>query len=260
MKVLVVYAHPEPKSLNGSLFKVTIEELKRLGHEVKTSDLYAMKWKAGIDADDYPEFDKSGRLDIAGESGKGYNNSSLTKDVLEEQEKLKWADLLILQFPMWWFSMPAILKGWIDRVFTNGLAYGVGYSDEKPHGERYGEGSFKGKRAMLSITIGGSENAFSETGLSGDIFDLLYPIQHGILYYTGYSVLNPFLVHGTFSVSDEAYAKTVAELRERLKNLETEEPIAFRTQNGGDYDLKTLKLKPEAFDPKVRGLKIHLKK
>jgi NAD(P)H dehydrogenase (quinone) len=66
-----------------------------------------------------------------------------------------WTDALILQFPMWWFSMPAILKGWVDRVYACGFSYGVGEHSRQKCGECYGEGTFKGKRAMLVVTVGG---------------------------------------------------------------------------------------------------------
>ncbi|GME84266.1 unnamed protein product [Ambrosiozyma monospora] len=262
MKVLIVLAHPEPKSLTTSLFNVTVDELKKLGHEVKTTDLYAIKWKATIDADDFPEFDQEKeRLVITSESRKAYNERKLTKDVLEEQEKLEWADMLILQFPLWWFSMPAILKGWVERVFSSGLGYGVGYSPKTPHGSRYGEGAFKGKRAMLSITIGAPATNYNKMGVNGDIFDILYPLNHGVLFYPGFDVLEPFLVYRTHRFTEERLQETTNELRERLKNLETEKPIPFRPQNAGDYDLQTLELKPDAISPdkKGLGLRVHLK-
>ncbi len=52
MKVLLIYAHPEPRSLNGALKNFAIRHLQQAGHEVQVSDLYAMRWKAGYDADD----------------------------------------------------------------------------------------------------------------------------------------------------------------------------------------------------------------
>ncbi|GMG20603.1 unnamed protein product [Ambrosiozyma monospora] len=257
MKVLIVFAHPEPhgQSLNHSLFKVTIDELQKLGHEVKTSDLYAMNWKANVDADDFTAFDKvNDRLKINAEREKSYKNGTLSKDVLEEQEKLMWADFLILQFPLWWFSMPAIMKGWADRVLTNGFINVVSVKKNSP------AGLFKGKRAMLLVTVGGPERSFSETGVSGDTFDLLFPIQHGILFYAGYQVMQPYLVWLANWLPEESFEKIADELRERLKNLETDEPIPFRAHNSGDYDEKTLSLKPEVLNPNVKGLRVHLRK
>ncbi len=59
------------------------------------------------------------------------------------------------QFPLWWFSMPAILKGWVERIFAFGFAYGVGVHEGEHWGDRYGEGRLTGRRAMLSTTMGG---------------------------------------------------------------------------------------------------------
>ncbi|GME94029.1 unnamed protein product [Ambrosiozyma monospora] len=263
MKVLIVFAHPEPRSqsLNHSLLKVAINELEKLGHEVKTSDLYAMNWKSNLDADDFPLFDKKhDRLKVNPESARAFKEGKLTDAVLEEQAKLKWADFLILQFPLWWYTIPAIMKGWVERVFSYGFAYAVNISKDKPHGDRYGEGLFQGKRAMLLVTIGGPETGYSETGINGDIFDILFPIQHGILFTPGYQVLEPYIIWRANRFPEESFPKAADDLRQRLRDLETDEPIAFRLQNGGDYDKRTLVMKPEAFDPKVRGLRIHVKK
>jgi hypothetical protein len=81
-------------------------------------------------------------------------------------------DLMIWQFPLWWFGVPAILKGWVDRVFAMGRTYG---------GERFYEnGVFKGKRALLSVTTGGPEAVYQKGGWNGDIQAILRPIQRGM--------------------------------------------------------------------------------
>lgn len=191
MKVLIVFAHPEPRSLNGALLDVAVRELKRLGHEVRVSDLYAQGWKSEVDRGDFPSLGQGERLKPAAASKQAFEADTLTDDVKAEIEKLLWADVLILQFPLWWFSMPAILKGWVDRVFAYGFAYGVGEHSDKRWGDRYGDGTLKGKRAMLVVTAGGWEEHYSGRGVNGPIDDLLFPINHGILYYPGYDVLPP---------------------------------------------------------------------
>jgi NAD(P)H dehydrogenase (quinone) len=112
MKVLLVFAHPEPRSLNGALRDVAIKELEAQGHEVRVSDLYAEGWKSEVDRSDFPSLMLDERLQVAPASSKAFATDTLTADVKAEQGKLLWADVLILQFPLWWFSMPAILKGW----------------------------------------------------------------------------------------------------------------------------------------------------
>jgi NAD(P)H dehydrogenase (quinone) len=133
-------------------------------------------------------------------------------DIKTEQEKLFWCDALILQFPLWWFGLPAILKGWVDRVFAaGGRIYGGG--------KWYDRGVFTGKRAMCSVTIGGAAPMYSEHGLSGPIGSILYPINHGILYFTGFTVVEPFLVHAPARLSDGERAAELARYRERVLGL-----------------------------------------
>ncbi len=109
MKTLIVHAHPEPKSLNSSLKDLAVSTLEAAGHEVRVSDLYAMNWKAAVDAADYGS-DASSRLRVALDSGRAFEAGTLTPDVLAEQDKLLWADTIIFQSPLWWYSMPAILR------------------------------------------------------------------------------------------------------------------------------------------------------
>lgn len=151
MKTLIVYAHPEPQSLNNSLKDLAVSTLETAGHEVRVSDLYAMNWKAVVDAADYGP-NASSPLRVALDSGRAFDAGTLTPDVLAEQEKLLWADTIIFQFPLWWYTMPAILKGWVDRVFTYHFAYGVGEHSDTRYGERFGEGTLAGRKALLSVT------------------------------------------------------------------------------------------------------------
>src|SRR6266571_7620050 len=157
MNVLLVYAHPEPKSLNGSLKDFAVKRLEAAGHAVQVSDLYAMKWKASLDDGDTLARLSATRFDPEGDSRHAFENGLQSKDIEREQEKLMWADAVILQFPMWWYSMPAILKGWVERVYAYGFAYGVGEHSDQRWGDRFGEGSLAGKRAMLIVTTGGWE-------------------------------------------------------------------------------------------------------
>lgn len=125
MNVLIVYAHPEPLSLTGSLKNFAVERLTQAGHQVQVSDLYAMKWKAALDADDSLEGPATARFDPSLDSQRAFANGMQSADIAREQQKLRWADAVLLQFPLWWFSMPAILKGWVERVYAYGFAYGV---------------------------------------------------------------------------------------------------------------------------------------
>ncbi|MBB5825846.1 NAD(P)H-dependent oxidoreductase [Micromonospora carbonacea] len=258
MKTLIVYAHPEPRSLNGSLKDVAVSTLAAAGHEVRVSDLYAMNWKAVVDAADFGGYATS-PLRVIPSSGGAYDAGALTPDVTGEQEKLLWADTVILQFPLWWYTMPAILKGWVDRVFSFHFAYGVGVHDETRYGERFGEGMLLGRRAMLSVTVGGPQSHYTDRGINGPIEDLLFPIHHGILYYPGMEVLPPFVSFGADRMSDGEFEDAAKRWRERLLTLETTAPIAFRRQNFGDYEIPSLRLKEGLEAPGRRGFGLHVR-
>ncbi|HEY9346912.1 MAG TPA: NAD(P)H-dependent oxidoreductase, partial [Inquilinus sp.] len=221
MKVLLVFAHPEPRSLNGALRDVAIRELEAQGHEVRVSDLYADGWKSEVDRADFPSMAPDERLIPVAASKNAFEADALTEDVKAEIEKLLWADALILQFPLWWFSMPAILKGWVDRVFAYGFAYGVGEHSDRRWGDRYGEGALAGKRAMLIVTAGGWEEHYAARGVNGPIDDLLFPINHGILYYPGYDVLPPFVAYRVDRLAGDGFETVAESLRERMRTLAT---------------------------------------
>ncbi len=256
MKTLIVHAHPEPKSLNGSLKDHAVSVLEAAGHQVRVSDLYAMGWKAAADAADYGPH-ASSPLKVPLDSGRAFEAGELTADVRAEQEKLLWADTVILQFPLWWYTMPAILKGWVDRVFTYRFAYGVGEHSDTKYGERFGEGTLAGRRALLSVTVGGPAQHYAPRGINGPIDDLLFPIQHGILHYPGLEVLPPFVVYGGDRLTPEQYPAVAAAWEQRLLTLETTEPIPFRRQNFGDYEIPSLHLK-EGLEPAGRtGFGLH---
>ncbi|MBB5191768.1 NAD(P)H dehydrogenase (quinone) [Silvimonas terrae] len=258
MKVLIVFAHPEPASLSAALRDEAVAALKADGHAVQISDLYAMNWKTTVDKADFPAMAPDTRLKVAAQSSAAFAANALTDDVKAEQEKLRWADMLILQFPLWWYTMPAILKGWIDRVYAYGFAYGVGEHNDRYWGERFGEGTMAGKRAMLIVTAGGWAEHYSQRGVNGPIDDLLFPINHGVLYYPGYTVLPPFVSYRVDRLDETGFTRTAAALRERMQTLATTEPIAYRRQNGGDYVIPTLELKPDLEAAGTSGFALHL--
>ena len=257
MNVLLVYAHPEPQSLNGSIKDFAVQRLQQAGHQVQVSDLYAMQWKPLLDSDDSLEYATGTRFEASRESSRAFTNGTQREDIAREQDKLRWADAVILQFPLWWYSMPAILKGWVERVYAYGFAYGVGEHSDARWGNRFGEGNMAGKRAMVIVTTGGWESHYSARGINGPIEDILFPIHHGILYYPGFSVVPPFTVYRTGKTDKQRFADICAQLGERLDNLWTTEPIPFRPQNAGDYEIPALTLR-EHLAPGQVGLGVHL--
>jgi len=256
MNVLLVYAHPEPTSLNGTLKDFTVQRLQAAGHTVQVSDLYAMRWKAPIDGDDHPGRDPQRPFHASLDSREAYANGRQSEDIAAEQDKLRWADTVILQFPLWWFSMPAILKGWVDRVYAYGFAYGVGEHSDRHWGDRYGEGAMAGKRAMLVVTTGGWESHYAARGINGAIDDLLFPIQHGILFYPGFDVLPPHVIYRSSKVGEQNVADVLEGLGRRLDGLASDAVIPYRRQNAGDYLIPSLELRPGLAEG-AEGLGIH---
>lgn len=257
MKILWVFAHPEPRSLNGSLRNFGVRWLQSAGHEVQQSDLYAMGWKAVADTADFVDTPSGDRLIYATSSYRSFKAGTQTPDIAAEQAKIMWADTILIQFPLWWFSTPAILKGWFDRVLAAGWAYRVMDPADPKRSLRYGDGNLKGKRGMLIVTTGASEASLGPRGVAGDIQDLLFPVNYGIFWYTGMDALRPHVIHGANRVSDLEYQVLENALAERLATLATDAPIPYRSQNGGDYD-ESLVLKP-GVEGQTRGPAIRLR-
>uniref|UniRef100_H0YVA4 Ribosyldihydronicotinamide dehydrogenase [quinone] n=1 Tax=Taeniopygia guttata TaxID=59729 RepID=H0YVA4_TAEGU len=169
-KVLIVYAHQEPKSFNGSLLKIAVEELTKQGCSVTVSDLYAMQFEPRATRNDIVgHLHNSEAFNYGVETWEAYKRGCLSKDLVEEQKKVREADLLIFQFPLFWFNMPAILKGWMDRVLVQGFAYDFS--------KIYDGGLLQDKLSLFSFTTGVSQEIYSKEGIGGDIRYVLWPMQ-----------------------------------------------------------------------------------
>lgn len=255
--ILIIHAHPEAQSLTSALKSLAVETLTAQGCEVQVSDLYAMRWKAVADADDFPQRKNTRRLHYAAESAHAFGTGTQPADVVAEQEKLLWADAVLFTFPLWWFGAPAILKGWIERVYAYGFGYGVGRHGGERWGDRYGEGRLAGRRALAVVTIGGREPHYGTRGVNGSLDAVLWPLQHGVFFYPGMEVLQPFPVYQSDRMTEERWPEVAAAFRARLAKLFTEPPIPFRTQNGGHYDGQQV-LKPGLGSGET-GLRMHLR-
>lgn len=230
MNVLIVFAHPEPRSFNGALKERAVETLVSAGHEVVVSDLYGVGWKAVLDGGDFPG--GSGVLDVAKEQQRVREQGLTAGDVRAEQEKVAWCELMIFQFPMWWFGMPAILKGWVDRTMARGFAY--------ERGRKYDTGMLKGRRAMVCTTTGTASGLYEPDGIDGDLGHILWPIHNGVFRYLGFDVLPPFAAWMPGRVSPEQRAAYLDEYAERLLDLDRTPPLFFHPAEdyGPDERLK----------------------
>lgn len=233
MNILIIHAHPEPRSFNGAMTQTAVRTLTEQGHDVQVSDLYAMGWNAALQPDDFGDRADADYFDPSTEQEHAQANASICRDVEREQARVEWAELVIFQFPMWWFSMPAILKGWVDRVFSRGFAYSSG--------RKYETGHLKGKRAMLSLTTGTASSLYEPNGIDGDLHHILWPIHNGILAYTGFTVLPPYAAWMPARVSQQQREQYLQEYAERLSGLDDLQPLFFHPRR--DYD-EQQQLKP----------------
>lgn len=219
MNVLIVHAHNEPQSFSSALCQLAEETLQGQGHAVQVSDLYAMNWNPVASAADFAERANPDYLVYALEQREGAKAKTLAADIQGELDKLLWADLVIFNFPIYWFSAPAILKGWFDRVLVSGICYG---------GKRfYDQGGLAGKQALLSVTLGGREHMFGEGAIHGPLEDMLRPILRGTLAYTGMAVLPPFVAWHVPYIGNDARQDFLRQYQERLQHLQSDQPLAF---------------------------------
>ena len=216
MKVLVVYWHPEPQSFNGAMFRTACEALARAGHEVKTSDLHEMNFNPVSGRNNFTTVNDPNYFKQQTEEMHATEMNGFSADIESEIEKLEWCDLLILQFPLWWFGLPAVLKGWVDRVFAMGRTYGGG--------RIYEDGVYRGKRVLLSLSTGGPEEGYSEGVARGDMTAILLPIHRSMLF-VGFDILAPQLVYGPVRMTDEEREQQLATYDERLQNISDEPAI-----------------------------------
>jgi len=141
MKHLVVYAHPYSKSFGKAIVETIEKEILSKGSEVRVRDLNELDFDSVLKGSDL--------LNL--------QSGNYAADIVLEQEHIKWADIITFVYPVWWAGMPAILKGYVDRVFANGFAF--------TYGENGPIGLLKGKRALLFSTTGFPSNIYEQIGM-----------------------------------------------------------------------------------------------
>ncbi|KAM9302349.1 NAD(P)H dehydrogenase [quinone] 1-like [Gastrophryne carolinensis] len=197
-----------------------VTALKRKGWEVIESDLYAMDFHAVLSRDDITGSAKEpNNFKYGSETLEAWKEGRLSKDIVKEQKKIEKADLVIFQFPLYWFGMPAIMKGWIERVLSLGFAYSFQ--------TMYSDGPFKKKKALLSFTTGGPESMTTSRGLNGDINVILWPLQNGILNFCGFQVLEPQISYSVAHITQEARVEILKNWEKRLVAIWDEKPLRF---------------------------------
>ncbi|MFL6759167.1 NAD(P)H-dependent oxidoreductase [Sphingomonas sp.] len=191
IRTLVVLAHPEKRSFCAELARRAAALLHSVG-EVRIIDLYEEAFDPVIRPAHFPQRASSERFEPMVEQGRQSATGAVTPDIADHQAALQWCDRLVLVFPLWWWSMPAILKGWIDRVFSTDFAYG--------------SQDLSGRIAMLCATAETKAERFA--AIDGN--NPLHHIERGILKFCGFEVARSFVAANIYSASDADRHKLLA--------------------------------------------------
>lgn len=208
-KVLVVFAHAEPKSFCGAIKDKVIETLKNNGHEVKVSDLHEMKMTLPLDKTDFEQLTNPAHFKPQAEQ-KACNEKNFEgycPEVKAEHEKVKWSDIIIFVFPLYWWSVPGIMKNWIDRVFSMGFAYG-----------HQGAASLKPKKGMIMYTTGGPKAYHVSIGMEAVVWKLL---NDGVFRFVGMTPLEPFVAYQAAWIDDSQRKAYLQDAQKAMDGIET---------------------------------------
>lgn len=250
MKAHILLAHPESRSFNGHLSRLTIGVFETAGWQHTLSDLYAMDFDPREGAHHY-KLRKDDRIfHTQTEQRFSAENQTTPPDIDAETQRLLGSDLLVVHFPLWWFGPPAILKGWMDRVFVYGRMYRSTM--------RYDTGICSNKKMIACVTTGASDENCSFNGREGDtrlhLWPILYPFR-----YLGFDVFEPEIFHGVGSTAfieghEDGLSTLDAYAHRWTSTLETlsSRPLV-RYNHDGEFD-ETKRLLPNAqvYSPFIR--------
>jgi NAD(P)H dehydrogenase (quinone) len=202
MKAHIIFAHPNLDSFNGQLRNAAIQTLEAAGYTVSVSDLFQMDFKASADQKDFTQVHNPMFFDIQAEQAMALQKGTFTDDIKREHHLLSQADLIIFQFPLWWYSMPAPLKGYIDRIFSMGWAYGGGQA-------------LMGKKILVSMTTGAPDFAWTteKRGTIKEIFKHLFVGTFGLC---GMQATEPFIVYGAKRINEQDKKGTFEAFRRHI--------------------------------------------
>ncbi|MBW5448875.1 flavodoxin family protein [Cohnella sp. CFH 77786] len=186
MKHLIVYAHPNPDSFNHAVLETAVHALKKKGHEVVVRDLYGIDFEPVLKPEDTAAM-KAGQT---------------PGDIRTEQEYIAQADAITFIYPIWWTGMPAILKGYVDRVFSYGFAYA--------YGEAGIDKLLQGKKGLILNTHGTPKEIYDQIGMTEG---LKLTSDTGIFEFTGIEPVAHLLFGSVPSAGEAA-------LKEILKQVE----------------------------------------
>lgn len=187
MEILIIYAHPNPRSFNKAILDTLDSTLREQGHTTHIHDLYQMEFHPVLDGEDLL---RNWRGELA-------------EDTRNEQDALRSAQGLAFVYPIWWFGPPAILKGWIDRVLTRKFAFDFDQAGMK--------GLLHHERALIINTLGGDADTYQRKRWS----ELLErPMVEGVLRACGVQQVAHHAFYRVPSVSHAERQSMLAEVQE----------------------------------------------
>ena len=181
MKVLIVIAHPQRDSFTQALAERFAEGVAAGGHEAEIADLYDEGFEPLVSA---PELDD-------------WQKGIILPEIRAYQERIKSSDGLVLAYPVWWSTPPAILSGWLQRVLTQGFAF--------QHVGSRTEGMLK-LRAQMLVNVGSRQRD------DVDLAAMYLEPMLGVLSYCGMDILPTQANWGVYANADPAILKTHLEL------------------------------------------------
>lgn len=196
MRHLIIYAHPNENSLNHHLLNTVVETLQSRNQEVIVRDLY----KIGFD----PVFSLNDM--------QGQRLGKVSDDIKTEQEYISWAEQITFIYPIWWTGLPAMMKGYIDRVFSYGFAYRYDQGIQK--------GLLKGKKTVIINTHGKSHEEYEKIGMDKA---LTLTSDNGIFIYSGLEIIR----HLFFDKADKASPENMEIWKDQIINLYSEQVLNY---------------------------------
>ncbi len=213
MNILLVTAHENNASFTARLQNAALGVLERAGHKVAMTDLYAQQFNPVASIIDF-NTSSGANADYIFEQERAVNTGSgFSPDINAEMEKVKNADLIIIHFPLWWSGLPAILKGWFDRVLAMGFAWDAS--------SRYSTGLMRGKKVLTSVAVADPISYYDVKGMHGaSIEQHLYGVLHSTLAFCGFDIFKPFIVDNTTMSTNEDLSSKINEYRTLLNSIE----------------------------------------
>ncbi|MBU3178376.1 NAD(P)H-dependent oxidoreductase [Clostridium estertheticum] len=190
MKHLVVFAHPYSKSFGKGIVDMIEKEVSNNKSEIRIRDLYEL----GFD----PILKGSDLLNL--------QSGNYADDIKVEQEHIKWADIITFVYPVWWAGLPAVLKGYADRVLANGFAFT--YEASGP------VGLLKGKKAILFSTTGFPSDMYAQIGMHKS---MQQTTDEAIFEFCGIEVIKHVFFGAVPSSTEEELKQYLGEVREVIK-------------------------------------------